>query len=470
MSRTAILYIAERCNQQCVFCLEEDSEWSEFVDPSTQQVYDVLERLHGRGGRQITFMGGETFFRKDLPRIISRAKQIGFTRIGVTTNGTVLSKPGFIENLTRAGLDFIELSVHGHDEALANTISRSKVTFDRQAKAMAEIDATGSLFTIVNVVICRENKDHLIDVARYVCDSLAHVPVKFKFKFVSLQGWALDRTREGTLEGLSAPLRYDEVDFVALGRFLSERKAAFWYHNVPLCFLGEFASHSHELGVLASDETYFDMDHRGPNEYYDSGYQLEGHLWPASPCQTCSVMSLCPGVEESYRLANGFEGLAARDDDALALLREALVDRRDDPSRAEARLAELAKLPHPETFSRNRPEGALRFVHPDESLPFDVMVDPNRGDKPGFRLTEHYVLGYRSRTDADRNPPPHIIALLERAAEILEQLDGAGASLEQVRTAILAAPPAPWRAEQASVAVRPERKRGKLPVMSPVAP
>ena len=79
MSRTAILYIAERCNQQCVFCLEEDSEWSEFVDPSTQQVYDVLERLHGRGGRQITFMGGETFFRKDLPRIISRAKQIGFT-------------------------------------------------------------------------------------------------------------------------------------------------------------------------------------------------------------------------------------------------------------------------------------------------------------------------------------------------------------------------------------------------------
>ncbi|MFV8749874.1 radical SAM protein [Nannocystaceae bacterium ST9] len=465
MNRTAILYIAERCNQKCVFCLEEDGEWSEFVDPTTQQVYDVLDRLHGRGGRHITFMGGETFFRKDLPRIIARAKQVGFTRVGVTTNGTVLSKPGFIANLTAAGLDFIELSVHAHDEALANRISRNKVTFDRQAKAMAEIDETGSLFTIVNVVICRENKDHLIDVARYVSETLAHVPVKFKFKFVSLQGWALDRARGGE----QAPLRYDEVDFIALSDFLRARGAAFWFYNVPLCHLGEHAIRSHELGVVSIDERYFDMDHRGPNEYYDSGHQLEGRLWPSASCAECSTLALCPGIEESYRLANGGASLHPRSDDPLALVRWALADRKGDPDHAERRLAELRELPRPTSFIRNRPEGALRFKHPDEALPFDLTVDPRADDKPGFALTEHFVLGYRSRSEADRQPAAQVLALLERAARILADLDAAGATLEQTRTAIMAAPAEGWVAELQTVAARPDRKRGKLAVLQATA-
>ena len=86
MPATAILYIAERCNQSCVFCLEEDGGWSEFVDPTTDQVNAELVRLWSRGARQLTFMGGETFFRKDLGRIIARARAIGFGRVGVTTN------------------------------------------------------------------------------------------------------------------------------------------------------------------------------------------------------------------------------------------------------------------------------------------------------------------------------------------------------------------------------------------------
>lgn len=465
MKRTAILYIAERCNQKCVFCLEEDGEWTEFVDPTTQQVYDVVDRLHGRGARHITFMGGETFFRKDLPRIIARTKQVGFTRVGVTTNGTVLSKPGFIANLTASGLDFIELSVHGHDEELANRISRNKITFDRQAKAMAEIDETGNLLTIVNVVVCRENKDHLIDVARYVCDTLAHVPVRFKFKFVSLQGWALDRAREGD----QAPLRYDEVDFIALAEFLNSRGASYWFYNVPLCYLGEHAGHSHELGVMAVDEQYFDMDHRGPNEYYDSGHQLEGRLWPTASCAECSTLALCPGIEESYRLANGSEDLRPRSDDPLALIRWSLGDRGGDPSNAEQRLAELRQHPRPASFFRNRPEGALRFKHAEEALPFDVTVDPRQADARGFTLTERFVLGYRSRSEADRQPPPHVIALLEHAGQILTDLDAAGATLEQARAAIMAGPAEGWIAELQTVAARPERKRGKLPVFQATA-
>ena len=131
------------------------------------------------------------FFRKDLPQILRRAKDVGYTRVGVTTNGTVLSKAGFIRKLADSGLDFIEMSIHAHTPELANTITRNNVTFDRQASALAEISEV-KLFTIVNVVICRENKDHLIDVSRYVLENHRDIPVRFKFKFVSLQGLAME--------------------------------------------------------------------------------------------------------------------------------------------------------------------------------------------------------------------------------------------------------------------------------------
>ncbi|MCB9704994.1 MAG: radical SAM protein [Myxococcales bacterium] len=452
--RTAILYIAERCNQSCVFCLEEDGQWNEFIDPTTQQVFDVLARLRDRGARHITFMGGETFFRKDLPRIIARAKELGYTRVGVTTNGTVLSKAGFIGRLRDAGLDFIELSIHGHDEALANAIARTGHTFARQQQAMAEIDATGDLLTIVNVVICRENKDHLIDVAAHVRASLPRVPIRFKLKFVSLQGWAADRAGEGDALG------YDEVDFVAVGDYLAGAGADFWFYNVPLCRLGRHARRAHELSTLAVGESYFDLDHRGTSDYYDTGHQLEGRVWPAEPCRPCTLRAICPGLEEQHRRARGAGALVTRSDDPRPLVEFALADRGEDPGRAAARLEELARQPRPETFARERADGALRFRHPAEGQPFDVEVEPRRGDAPGYFVGEHLRMGYRTRSAADRNPGPEIRHLLEAVAEVVRRADAEGLSIEEARRAALAAAPSPWVAE---VSARPEQERKKRP-------
>ncbi|NVB37921.1 radical SAM protein [Pseudenhygromyxa sp. WMMC2535] len=464
---TAILYIAERCNQACVFCLEEDRSWSEFVDPSTEQVYGVLERLRERGAVHITFMGGETFFRKDLPMIISRAKSLGYTRVGVTTNGTVLSKPGFIDRLVAAGLDFIELSIHGHSPELANGISRNKVTFDRQAKAMAEIDATGSLFTIVNVVVCRENYEHLVEISRYVVESLSNVPMRFKFKFESLQGWALARVDEGQ----SRALGYEEVDFVGLGDTLDELGADFWFYNVPLCHLGAHADHAHELGVLAIDEQYFDMDHRGPNQYYDSGHQLEGRVWPTQTCGSCSVGMLCPGLEESHRLARGTGALSARSDNPRELLRAGMRARgveQPDEATLDARLAVLDARERPTTFVRNRPDGGLRFIHAEESAPLDLMVDPDEG-RPAFVSTGRFALHYRLRSDADREPSPRMQALLESAAKALHRADESGLDLEAARAAIVTAVSGEtgWVCDLSTVVARPERKRSSLPIIQP---
>src|SRR5690606_28900268 len=108
-------------------------------------------------------------------------------------------------------------------------ISRSKVTYARQRQALDEIEAAQTLHTIVNVVVCRENAQQLLDVVRYVHEGWPRIPKRFKLKFVSLQGWALERA-----EGGSVALGYDDVDFVSVGDYLEGEGIPFWYYNVPL--------------------------------------------------------------------------------------------------------------------------------------------------------------------------------------------------------------------------------------------
>ncbi len=461
MPRTAILYIAERCNQKCVFCLEEEGQWGEFVDPTTQEVYDVLSELRGRGAEHITFMGGETFFRKDLPKILRRAKDVGYTRVGVTTNGTVLSKEGFIKRLVDAGLDFIELSVHGHTEELANRISQSKVTYARQRQALDEIQAAGSLHTIVNVVICRENAGHLVDVARYVHEGWPGIPKRFKLKFVSLQGGALERS-----EGDRDALRYGEVDYVSVGDYLERAGVPFWYYNVPLCHLGPHAHHSHELGTMVTDERYFDLDHRGAPEYFDSGHQLDGRIWPKESCRECTHRPLCCGIEESHRRACGSRSLVTLHTDPTRALELALADRNVDPSRAPTILASLAKADRPERFVPARPDGAIRFLHDAEDEPFDVIVERRVEGKRSFADTERYALSYRARGEVDKNPPPEgrVMALLRDAADALAEADRRGLDLDEARGFVARYPARGWRLDAPPQA--PVRKKGELRVLS----
>jgi len=464
MGRTAIMYIAERCNQSCVFCLEEDGTWNEFVDPSTQQVFDTLRGLRARGAEHITFMGGETFFRKDLARILAEARTVGFTRLGVTTNGTVLSKPGFVNDLVRAGLEFIEFSVHGHTPELANAIGGTHFTFERQAAALAEINALGSLHTIVNVVVCNENKDHLVSVARYVCETFPRIPKRFKFKFASMLGLALARAQQGNL------LRYEDVEFEPLGDYLTECGVPFWFYNVPLCRLGRHAGHAHELGTLATEESYFDFDHRGHSDYYDSAEQLEGRVFPERSCTSCTVAPLCSGIEESYRLTAGESGLSPRTEDPLPLVAAALADRGLDPSMAPARLEQLRMRPRPSRFVRARPEGALRFRCADAPEPLDVEVEPRREGAPAFFATRRYMMTYRRWSDGDPTSREDVQTLLRAGAQALRTADEYGAALDGARAAVAAVTSGGWKSEGTAEGPVPRKKRIPLPLFGPDGP
>lgn len=435
--RTAIVYITNRCNQHCVFCLEADPTWPTFTEPSTEAVFRDLDRLRARGSEHITFMGGETMFRKDLPQILAHTKALGFTRVGITTNGTILGKPGFLQRMVDAGLEFIELSLHGHTEALANSIGGTDFTFQRQARALAEIDQIGTLPIIVNVVICRENKDHAVDIARYLLGGFPRIPVRFKYKFVAQMGRAASRADQEML-------RYSEVDALAVGDYLDAHEVPFWYDNFPLCRLGRHAGHSRELSAMASDERYFDYDHQDNREYLDTGYQLLGRCWPEC-CVSCTLRPVCSGIENTYHRRQGAGELSPRSDDPLPLLASALGESGLDPATAPQRLEALRREPRPQfcpidaaasAASASVDERGVR-VRLERGFVVELQVELSDPDRPAYARIGPFSLSYRSR-DASVYERPGVRELLVAAAEALREHESSG-SLQAAGAAIAAA-------------------------------
>lgn len=436
MAQTAILDIQNGCNQACVFCLEDDDSRPVLANPTVAEVKALLGDLRERGASHITFMGGETFFRKDLGSIIGEARRMGFTRIGVTTNGSILSKVGYLRKQVEAGLDFIEFSLHGQNAEVANAIARRADAFARQAIALTQIDAL-AVPTIFNVVICEENKDHLLDIARYVVENFPRIPAHFKFKFVSLMGRAASEAKR-----TGVALSYEAVDVLPVGDYLAAHDVPMWFGNFPMCRLGQHAGSSHELSVMAADEQFFDL-FRTENVYKDTGFQLSGRIRPEATCGACTLRAVCPGIHQGYLAYGADRALRTRQDDPLPLLEGALRQRFIDPALAPERLAILASRPdvleiiEADHVAPRAPD--LLFGHP--SAPRELELELTEADeaKPAFVKTAHFALSYFPWPDADPYQHPEVVEFLQAAARAVRATDEGEASLELARGAILQA-------------------------------
>ncbi len=460
--RTAIVHLSDRCNLRCVFCFERDDPTRRGLrDPATGDALAELDALRRRGTEHLTFMGAETFFRRDLAILLAHARDAGFTRVGVVTNGTVLSKPGFLAPLVAAGLDFVELSIHGHCPEIANAIAGAGFAWERQRLAMRELAGAG-VATIVNTVVCRANRERLVDLAAYVADRLGPALLWWKPKFMSYAG-ATDVVAGGGL-------RYDQVDPLPLAAWARahERRLAFW--GWPLCRLGPEAALAHELATLATDERYFEVDHGRGARYVDRRHQLGHKAWPAEVCGRCTAAAVCPGVEQSYLAEHGAGELAPRSDDPRALLAEALaragLSRGDAPSLPPRALDHAAACEASEDLSReDAPSRAPRALdhaaaceasevrvawrsgaHPEALVLSVAPADPAR---PAFRRTPRFALSYAPWSSGDPYACPDVAAALAAAFAALAEADRAGASLGEAGAALEAAAPPGFRAAPA---------------------
>jgi MoaA/NifB/PqqE/SkfB family radical SAM enzyme len=166
---TMIIHYA--CNLSCRHCSVRTLD-----APETRLSYDDIVRnmqeLYDKGAKIMYFEGGETTMWKDGSRdlgdLIRKSKDIGYHNVGYTTNGT----NGFFTDS-----DIISVSLDGPRE-IHDSI-RGDGVYDRLMKNLSELDFDGPVFA--NMVIQRDNIDHIEETARIVRDSDRIDGIMFNF-------------------------------------------------------------------------------------------------------------------------------------------------------------------------------------------------------------------------------------------------------------------------------------------------
>lgn len=99
------------CNHRCVFC-EYRCMTRKKCNCDEELTKRIIKEAYDNGTREIGYyMVGEPFLAPNLSEFIRYAKELGFTYVYVTTNGTVAT-PEKLKDTISAGLDSIKFSVN----------------------------------------------------------------------------------------------------------------------------------------------------------------------------------------------------------------------------------------------------------------------------------------------------------------------------------------------------------------------
>jgi molybdenum cofactor biosynthesis enzyme MoaA len=158
------------CNNNCIFCMEEDRD-GRYVNNSAMTRERVRWILDGhRGAEEVCFTSGEPTTRPELPEFASWAKSLGYRRISVMTNGRRLSHLPYAVALAKAGINRFYISIHGHTKKLHEGLTRTPESFEQ---SVAGLDSVTKLkrFGVelhTSTVVTNRNLPHLGDVYAFL--------------------------------------------------------------------------------------------------------------------------------------------------------------------------------------------------------------------------------------------------------------------------------------------------------------
>ena len=124
---------------------------------STEEWKKVLDRCWELNIPHIIFTGGEPTLRNDLLDLIAYSESIGQIT-GLNTNARRLSDKGFVEDLVKAGLDHVQITLESHDEVVHDKMVGAKGAYKQTVRGIQNV-LDSSLFVMTNTTMLRENVD-----------------------------------------------------------------------------------------------------------------------------------------------------------------------------------------------------------------------------------------------------------------------------------------------------------------------
>jgi hypothetical protein len=253
------------CNNACVFCAQRG------VDSGAVDVRAALAAARSEAD-EVMLTGGEpTLDVAVLVDAIAAARELGFRRVGVQTNGAHLDDP----RLTAAGLTDAHVSLHGATAAVHDYHTGVRGSFDRLLAGVRAVRARG--VTVVATTVLTRSNFRVVGSLPWLLESRGIAGWNLAVPHAAGRaGEKLDRVVPRL--GLALPF--------ALHALQAARKLGLpaWITGAPLCALGPFAARA----LPGRERAY------------------------AEVCASCAVRPSCPGVDAAYLARFGGDELSAR--------------------------------------------------------------------------------------------------------------------------------------------------------------
>lgn len=219
-----IMNATYRCNNRCTFCATGTR--TQF-DGNLQRQKEILLKYRRHGVRLLDIDGGEPTLHPNLFELVSFARQAGFEKVNVTTNGRMASYEAFARQLVDCGVTSLLFSIHGHTAQIHAQNVGVAEAFDQTLAGVRHVVrlAPRGLELGANVTVTKSNFRYLPEMAQLVFDlGLRWYNIQFLTPF----GRATRATSPDTQEAADVAMR-------VIDRFRDRMK--FQVINLPFCFM-----------------------------------------------------------------------------------------------------------------------------------------------------------------------------------------------------------------------------------------
>lgn len=319
------LNLGKGCNNRCVFCLSGKVE-----NPMHHRLISLkdakreVELYYRKGCRSLGFLGGEPTIYPDLIEIIRFAKEKGYERIALTTNGMLCADMRFCERLIDAGVNRFTVSIHSYDQKTEDMITRVLGNFKRKVRALKNLVLLQKKGLVpcgvaINGVISRYNYRTLdVFIAFFKRMGIRDI----RLNFIRLEGLAEEDIKSGVSMKVFKPYIKRLVD-------ANERifKINLNFGEMPLCmyadllcraggdvllkkYVGEFFDLPTEVSLRNYERIHFTENSRSVvvdqviEKRFNFQEEKRNTFKEKLPsCGQCAMNAACEGIWKNYLLA-----------------------------------------------------------------------------------------------------------------------------------------------------------------------
>jgi MoaA/NifB/PqqE/SkfB family radical SAM enzyme len=325
--RNVEINLGKVCNNKCVFCLDgmPSKEDHAFMPFDTLQA--ELARWRSEGHASVGFLGGEPTTHPQIVAAVAFAKKVGFTRVTLATNAMMLRREEFLDDLIRAGLTRVTVSMHGHTAELEDSLTMVPGGFLKKCTALRHLVQRRNANLLrdgvsVNVVLNGWNYRYLLPMMQFFYDEMGLEDLRVNF--VRPEGYAEDNAD-------LVPTFTGVIPLLVRAIALNERRfrRVFTFGGIPLCVLPAPLLRDRALLERYAGDIYRDLSTdcsiRSDTEeedgvaHHDGGrsrfnwqdrkrFDLKYHM---PVCRGCALTEVCEGVWRGYLDIYGEDEFAA---------------------------------------------------------------------------------------------------------------------------------------------------------------